>query len=440
MRSERLNKIIQGHASNSSNNITLYGENCRKLVNQGNLQVMNSQDMKNAGVITNKPITRSMTSSVGNVINISNASMGNQKHSSKLTDANSKNSNAAKLGSKAIPGLSYNEKFNGKESPTNKENVVNPNTFAEKQLKTVGAQYTSTLEKVVNVDMDNTDASFFSEYAEAIYQTSRDLESKKEPLLFTASQVVSAQPSVGKQILEWKRSGVNLLFGLQITFNVPDEVTVIANSMLDRILGLKHFQRASEMTLVSATCFWIALKYEAAYVQGENLKIPPLPALSDVAEKCGLNIAAILFCEGVVLDALDWSIEFPKPSDYIKRYCLVFKDQYTGNKATRVESLSIYLSHLAIHEPAMMGVCASKLACACLMLAHKIEGVEESWAPAVEYYTGYTRDSLKELTRYMISNLRTIRNTENGESHASPSHYQNVRKKWWSSWGSNEWG
>lgn len=434
MRSERLNKVIQGHATNPTNNIMLYGENCRKLVNQNNLQAMNSQDIKNAGVITNKPITRSMSSSTGGgLINVSNSSICNQRHSSKLVETNSKNQNSVKPGSRTTP-CSYNEKSSGKE------NVHKPNTFAEKQLKAVGAQYTNTLEKVINMDMKNTDASFFSEYAEAIYQTSRDLESKKEPLLFTASQVVSVQPSVGKQILEWKRSGVNLLFGLQITFNVPDEVTVIANSMLDRILGLKHFQRASEMTLVSATCFWIALKYEAAYVQGENLKIPPLPALSDVAEKCGLNIAAILFCEGVVLDALDWSIEFPKPSDYIKRCCLVFKDQYTGNKASRVESLSIYLSHLAIHEPAMMGVCASKLACACLMLAHKIEGVEESWSPAVEYYTGYTRDSLKELTRYMISNLRTIRNTENGESHASPSHYQNVRKKWWNSWGSNEWG
>ncbi|KAJ1605997.1 cyclin B Clb4p-like protein [Cryptosporidium canis] len=429
MRSERLNKVIQGHSSTSTNNTILYGENCRKLVNQSNLQVINSQDIKNAGV-TNKPITRSM-SSTGN-INMSSSSACNQRHSSKLID-NSKNQNTAKPGSRTTLASSYNEK-------TCKENVNKLNTFAEKQLKAVGVQYTNTLEKVISADMNNTDASFFSEYAEAIYQTSRDLESKKESLLFTASQVVSAQPSVGKQILEWKRSGVNLLFGLQITFNVPDEVTVIANSMLDRILGLKHFQRASEMTLVSATCFWIALKYEAAYVQGENLKIPPLPALSDVAEKCGLNIAAILFCEGVVLDALDWSIEFPKPSDYIKRYCLVFKDQYAGNKASRVESLSIYLSHLAIHEPAMMGVCASKLACACLMLAHKIEGVEESWSPAVEYYTGYTRDSLKELTRYMISNLRTIRNTENGESHASPSHYQNVRKKWWNSWGSNEWG
>ncbi|KAF7456138.1 Cyclin B [Cryptosporidium felis] len=432
-----MNKLIQGHSNGSSN--VVYGENCRKLVNQSNLQVASSQDanIKNTGIITSKPITRSMSSSGAS--NVPNSSICSQKHSCKLIDNGTKNTNAGKPGSRIVSGSLYNEKSENKDIP-GKENTLKSNTFAENQMRSIGAQYKNTLEKVISVDMNNKEPCYFSEYAEAIYQTSRDIESKKEPLLFTASQVVSAQPSVGKQILEWKRSGVNLLFGLQITFNVPDEVTVIANSMLDRILGLKHFQRASEMTLVSATCFWIALKYEAAYVQGENLKIPPLPALSDVAEKCGLNIAAILFCEGVILDALDWSIEFPKPSDYIKRYCLVFRDQYTSNKASRVESLSIYLSHLAIHEPVMMGVCASKLACACLMLAHKIEGVEESWAPAVEYYTGYTRDSLKELTRYMISNLRTIRNTENGESHASPSHYQNVRKKWWSSWGSNEWG
>ncbi|KAK6587789.1 cyclin B [Cryptosporidium xiaoi] len=431
MRSDKIGKLMQNNVNVNSCNNLVYGENSRKLVNQINPNMgMNDLNIKNSGII-NKPITRSM-SSLGNSI------LNNQKFSNNAVD-NSKGANLGKSGARIASG-SNNDKLKSKDDITEKENISGSNTFAEKQIKTIGSQYKHTLEEVVSVDMKNTDACYFSEYAEAIYQTSRNRESNKESLLFTASQVVSAQPSVGKQILEWKRSGVNLLFGLQITFNVPDEVTVIANSMLDRILGLKHFQRASEMTLVSATCFWIALKYEAAYVQGENLKIPPLPSLSDVAEKCGLNIAAVLFCEGVILDALDWCIEFPKPSDYIKRYCLVFKDQYSGNKAARVESLSIYLSHLAIHEPAMMGVCASKLACACLMLAHKIEGVEESWAPSIEYYTGYNRDSLKELTRYMISNLRTIRNTENGESHASPSHYQNVRKKWWNSWGSNEWG
>ncbi|KAH8740396.1 hypothetical protein FG386_002908 [Cryptosporidium ryanae] len=431
MRSDKIGKLIQNNVNVNSCNNLVYGENSRKLVNQINSHVsVNDLNIKNSG-ITNKPITRSMSSLGNSILNC-------QKFSNKTTE-NSKCTNLGKSGARIVSGLN-NDKLRSKEGISEKENTLGSNNFAEKQIKSIGSQYTSTLEEVINVDVKNTDACYFSEYAEAIYQTSRNRESDKESLLFTASQVVSAQPSVGKQILEWKRSGVNLLFGLQITFNVPDEVTVIANSMLDRILGLKHFQRASEMTLVSATCFWIALKYEAAYVQGENLKIPPLPSLGDVAEKCGLNIAAILFCEGVVLDALDWCIEFPKPSDYIKRYCLVFKDQYSGNKAARVESLSIYLSHLAIHEPAMMGVCASKLACACLMLAHKIEGVEESWAPSIEYYTGYTRDSLKELTRYMISNLRTIRNTENGESHASPSHYQNVRKKWWNSWGSNEWG
>lgn len=433
MRTDNIGKLIQSNTNiNSCNGNLIYGENSRKLVNQMNSHISaNDLNIKNSGVV-NKPTTRSMSSLGSSILN-------NQRFSNK-TSENPKVSSSEKPGVAVAPG-SKSDKLKSKEDNiVEKENVSKLNTFAEKQIKAIGSQYTNTLEEVISIDMKNTDACYFSEYAEAIYQTSRNRESNKEPLLFTASQVVSAQPSVGKQILEWKRSGVNLLFGLQITFNVPDEVTVIANSMLDRILGLKHFQRASEMTLVSATCFWIALKYEAAYVQGENMKIPPLPSLSDVAEKCGLNIAAILFCEGVVLDALDWCIEFPKPSDYIKRYCLVFKDQYSGNKASRVESLSIYLSHLAIHEPAMMGVCASKLACACLMLAHKIEGVEESWAPSVEYYTGYTRDSLKELTRYMISNLRTIRNTENGESHASPSHYQNVRKKWWNSWGSNEWG
>ncbi|KAL7069457.1 cyclin, N-terminal domain-containing protein [Cryptosporidium serpentis] len=413
MRSERINKLLLNGAHNSvinSNNTMGYNENSKKLVNNANNMSNNQGNMqgniKNSGIVS-KPMTRSM-------------SANNVKISTKLAVSNE---NISKVGNQVnqINSKDYN--------------------FAERQMITIGKQeYYKTLHKVLSVDMLNSDPSYFSEYAEVIYQTSRDKELNQESLWFTASQVIVAQPSVGKQILDWKKSGVNLLFGLQITFNVPDEVTVMANSMLDRILGLKHFQRASEMTLVSATCFWVALKYEAAYVQGENPKIPPLPALSDVAEKCGLNVAAILFCEGVVLEALDWCIEFPKPCDYIKRFCLVFKDQYTNNKSSRVESLSIYLSHLAIHEPAMMGVSPSKLACACLMLAHKIEGVEESWAQNIEYYSGYTRESLKELTRYMISNLRTIRNTENGESHASPSHYQNVRRKWWNSWGSNEWG
>jgi len=203
-------------------------------------------------------------------------------------------------------------------------------------------------------DLDAEDADdplMVSEYVNDIFEYLRELE----------IQTMANENYMDMQAeLEWKMRGilVDWLLEVHTRFRLLPETLFLCVNIIDRFLSCKIVQ-LDRLQLVGVTAMFIASKYE-------EVLSPHVQNFKHVADD-GFSEEEILSAERFVLQALDYSLSFPNPLNFLRRISKA--DNYdieTRTVAKYLLEISCLDHRFIAHPPSIIAAAAMYLSRAVL--------------------------------------------------------------------------
>ncbi|KAG8228086.1 hypothetical protein J437_LFUL000085 [Ladona fulva] len=177
---------------------------------------------------------------------------------------------------------------------------------------------------------------------------------------------------------------VDWMVETQESFELNHETLYLAVKIVDLFLS-RHQKvvRKEHLQLVGTTALLIASKYDE--------RVPP--TLDDFTYLCdeAYTKAELVAMEGIILKVIDFQLGLPLSYRFLRRYARSTKAPMD------VLYLARYILEMSLMEYSLVSRSDSKMAAAALLLARIMKNLDESWNPALEYYTGYKVSDIKDL-------------------------------------------
>lgn len=249
---------------------------------------------------------------------------------------------------------------------------------------------------VEDFDKENwNDPNVCSEYAMDIFFYYKSREAQ-----FRVADYISIQPEVTKMM---RAILVDWLVEVQESFELNHETLYTAVKILDSYMSRKVVNK-EDLQLVGATACLIACKIDE--------RIPP--CLDDFVYVCddAYTRQQIKEKERQVLEVVGYDVGYPLSYRFVRRYGRVCK------ASMAVLTFARYVLETALLEYRFnVEVSESKLAAAALVLAFKVNQIDNAWVNTLAFYSGYTPRDVAELVQslfdmlkqYPKENLKTVR-------------------------------
>jgi len=240
------------------------------------------------------------------------------------------------------------------------------------------------------------DPNVCSEYAMDIFNYYKSREAQ-----FRVPDYISRmQPEVTKMM---RAILVDWLVEVQESFELNHETLYTAVKILDIYMS-KMVVNKEDLQLVGATACLIACKIDE--------RVPP--CLDDFVYVCddAYSRTQIKDYERKVLGTVGFDVGYPLSYRFVRRYgrvCKASMDVLTYARFILETALLEYKFNVAVSE--------SKLAAAALVLAFKVNKIDNKWVNTLAFYSGYTPSEVADLVlslfdmlkQYPKENLKTVR-------------------------------
>jgi len=266
--------------------------------------------------------------------------------------------------------------------------------------------------------------NFFGQYEEHVF----NFEKEREQAFFGRANIDKIEKVQPAGINSWRCQCINHIFAMHRFFKTVPDTPLVAIALLNRLLTMKRLSNIKYIRHLSATCFYIALKYEEPFLQYKAT-----PKVSDISRVCKVNAESIIENEPRILTMLGWKVDYPTVQYFVYRYCsLLQMSDDLSDKAQYFADLSLHCNDFVYELPSLV-------AAVCVYCARSTSNVIDHWPTKIAVYSKYTNKALAHLVEKMMSLLCSLENDENGNPSQHQQHIHHVRRKWWDSYGSQVW-
>jgi len=244
---------------------------------------------------------------------------------------------------------------------------------------------------IPDIDADNK-AEECGQYARHNFSYLRYLEVKHQTKGTDALENAGILPKWRVILVDWLRE-------ISQKLNVINETFYLAVGLLDRF-----FDRCEtpvpkqDIQKVGVTALFIAAKYEEIYP----------PSVDDFADLCdgAYDTDDILRCEMDMFATLDFDLSQPYAIQFLRRFATVKKSDLDGLSYAGAK----YLIELSVLDQNLLGIPTSIIAAAALDVSMKINS-NLDWDKTLKFYSGYSRDDLKNVKTRLVELAHTANNT-----------------------------
>ncbi|CAB4253968.1 similar to Saccharomyces cerevisiae YDL155W CLB3 B-type cyclin involved in cell cycle progression [Maudiozyma barnettii] len=246
-------------------------------------------------------------------------------------------------------------------------------------------------------DSDFLDPVLVAEYSDSIYKYMRKLEAKYKP----KNDYMNNQT-----FLDWefRRTLVEWLVNIHLDLDLIPETLFLAVNLMDRFLS-KESITLNKFRLVGIAALFIATKMEEHKV----------PSLEDVLEALDGQYSAeeIIDSERFILVTLRHRLGWPGPMSFLRKTNKA--DDYNDDIRTHAK----YFLEATLVEAKFVACPPSLLAAGAYYISKYMITSDNSWSLKHVYYSGYTKDQLAPLVKFLLKNC------DNGKTT-----HKNIRKKY----------
>lgn len=240
-----------------------------------------------------------------------------------------------------------------------------------------------TPEGVEDYDLSNWNDVFqVSHYAQDIFNYQKDREAQ-----FVIPDYMPKQPNISK----WMRALlVDWMVEIQESFELNHETLYLAVKIVDIFLSRSEVQKDS-LQLLGAAALFIASKYDE--------RVPP--TVDDFQYICdgAYQRREMILMEINVFKTIGYDLGIPLSYRFLRRYARVNRIDM------QVLTLARYILEFSLMEYAIVGLRDSKLACAALFIAMRMNNMP-GWNTTLEYYSGYKIEDFAEIA-ILLNNIMT---------------------------------
>lgn len=240
-----------------------------------------------------------------------------------------------------------------------------------------------TPEGVDDYDLLNWNDVFqVSHYAQDIFTYQKDREAQ-----FVIPDYMSTQPHISK----WMRALlVDWMVEIQESFELNHETLYLAVKIVDIYLSRAEVQKDS-LQLLGAAALFIASKYDE--------RVPP--TVDDFQYICdgAYQRREMILMEMTVFKEIGYDLGIPLSYRFLRRYARVNRIDM------QVLTLARYILEFTLMDYAIVGLRDSKLACAALFIAMRMNNMP-GWNKTLEFYSGYSIEDFAEIV-ILLNNIMT---------------------------------
>lgn len=240
-----------------------------------------------------------------------------------------------------------------------------------------------TPEGIEDYDLSNWNDVFqVSHYAQDIFDYQKDREAQ-----FVIPDYMPTQPHISK----WMRALlVDWMVEIQESFELNHETLYLAVKIVDIYLSRAEVQKDS-LQLLGAAALFIASKYDE--------RVPP--TVDDFQYICdgAYQRREMILMEINVFKTIGYDLGIPLSYRFLRRYARVNRIDM------QVLTLARYILEFTLMEYAIVGLRDSKLACAALFIAMRMNDMP-GWNKTLEFYSGYKIEDFAEIA-ILLNNIMT---------------------------------
>ncbi|XP_019545077.3 G2/mitotic-specific cyclin-B3 isoform X1 [Aedes albopictus] len=240
-----------------------------------------------------------------------------------------------------------------------------------------------TPEGIEDYDLSNWNDVFqVSHYAQDIFDYQKDREAQ-----FVIPDYMPTQPHISK----WMRALlVDWMVEIQESFELNHETLYLAVKIVDIYLSRAEVQKDS-LQLLGAAALFIASKYDE--------RVPP--TVDDFQYICdgAYQRREMILMEINVFKTIGYDLGIPLSYRFLRRYARVNRIDM------QVLTLARYILEFTLMDYAIVGLRDSKLACAALFIAMRMNDMP-GWNRALEFYSGYKVEDFAEIA-ILLNNIMT---------------------------------
>lgn len=240
-----------------------------------------------------------------------------------------------------------------------------------------------TPEGIEDYDLSNWNDVFqVSHYAQDIFNYQKDREAQ-----FLVPDYMPTQPHISK----WMRALlVDWMVEIQESFELNHETLYLAVKIVDIYLSRAEVQKDS-LQLLGAAALFIASKFDE--------RVPP--TVDDFQYICdgAYQRREMILMEINVFKTIGYDLGIPLSYRFLRRYARVNRIDM------QVLTLARYILEFTLMEYAIVGLRDSKLACAALFIAMRMNNLP-GWNKTLEFYSGYKIEDFAEIA-ILLNNIMT---------------------------------
>lgn len=240
-----------------------------------------------------------------------------------------------------------------------------------------------TPEGVDDYDLLNWNDVFqVSHYAQDIFTYQKDREAQ-----FVIPDYMPRQPHISK----WMRALlVDWMVEIQESFELNHETLYLGVKIVDIYLSRAEVAKDS-LQLLGAAALFIASKYDE--------RVPP--TVDDFQYICdgAYQRRQIILMEMTVFKEIGYDLGIPLSYRFLRRYARVNRIDM------QVLTLARYILEFTLMDYAIVGLRDSKLACAALFIAMRMNNMP-GWNQTLEFYSGYSIEDFAEIA-ILLNNIMT---------------------------------
>ncbi|XP_030049079.1 G2/mitotic-specific cyclin-B1 [Microcaecilia unicolor] len=241
--------------------------------------------------------------------------------------------------------------------------------------------FSDVLLQVKDVDAEDDNPMFCSEYVKDIYKYMRTLEEEQavKPRYLEGQQINGNMRAI---LIDW-------LVQVQMKFKLLQETMFMTVGIIDRFLQVNPVSKGL-LQLVGVTAMFIASKYEEMYP----------PEIGDFAHVTGQSYtnSQIRNMEVKILKVLDFSLGRPLPLHFLRRASKI------GEASSEHHTLAKYFMELVMVDYDMVHYLPSQIAAAAFCLALKVLDSGD-WTPTLQHYTSYSISDLNPVMQHIAKNV-----------------------------------
>ncbi|XP_065143896.1 G2/mitotic-specific cyclin-B3-like isoform X1 [Paramisgurnus dabryanus] len=274
--------------------------------------------------------------------------------------------------------------FKAEEFPVDCLSVCQPDEQSKLQRRKVCV---AQVPEEFDVDKEHIgDCLLSPEYAKDIFDYLKNREEN-----FLLSDYMHKQPDLTQDM---RGILVDWMVEVQENFEMNHETLYLAVKITDHYLSVDVVMRES-LQLIGSTAMLIAAKFEE--------RCPP--SVDDFLYICddAYKRRELLVMERNILQALNFDINIPVSYRFLRRYAKV------AHVNMETLTLARYVCELSLLELELVSERASRLACACLLLALITKDLG-GWTPVLQYHSGYALADLSCLVRRLYAMLASPSN------------------------------